>query len=563
MRPAGGFVTRAGPFARSSVSPAESSRHGLVRKLTTAAILAALYVAAGKFGLLLGIVNPSATAVWAPTGIALAALLILGPRAWPGIFVGAFITNATTAGTLATSLGIAIGNTLEGLVGATLVRRFANGRHAFDRPPDTFKFAALAGMLATVVSATIGVTTLSLGGFAPWSAFGPIWLTWWLGDMGGALVVAPLLVLWSNDPRPRWTRAQTIEAVALLVALGALGYLIFGTFGTFGSARPFGQNLMFLCMPLLAWSALRFDPRITAAACFEISAVAVWCTLTASTSMGRESVNESLLLLQLFVAVAGVTTLSLAAVVSERRRIDAAVRATTDELHEAMTELEAFSHSITHDLRTPVGAVILCSDVLAQDYEGQLGEAGARMVKRIRGSAGSAAHLLEQLTQYAWVGRESGEHLEVDMTALAREVQAELVVGGADVSDVEFQIQPLPAGRGNPDVLRCVFRNLMSNAVKYTRGRKPRTIRVSGTAGPQENTYTVSDNGIGFDQAMADRLFEPYERLSEEPGFEGSGLGLAIVARIIRRQHGRVWARSSGSDGAQFSFSLPTQRTES
>src|SRR5262249_51338822 len=129
-------------------------------------ILAGGYYLAGKLGLQLAVVNPNATAVWAPTGISLAALLLLGYRAWPAIFAGAFLVNLDTAGTIATSLGIATGNTLEAVIGAWLVNRFANGRNAFARPGDVFRFGACVGLGATTVSATIGVTTLVLGASA-------------------------------------------------------------------------------------------------------------------------------------------------------------------------------------------------------------------------------------------------------------------------------------------------------------------------------------------------------------------------------------------------------------
>ena len=138
-----------------------------------------------------------------------------------------------------------------------------------------------------------------------------------------------------------------------------------------------------------------------------------------------------------------------------------------------------------------------------------------------------------------------------------REVYAEIVVGGEDVSDLQIEISPLPPGRGNPELVRCVLRNLLSNAIKYTRGRPERRIQLVGVAGPVENTYSVTDNGIGFDPALADTLFEPYRRLSPARDFEGTGLGLAIVARIMRRQNGRVWAESDGHSGARFSFTLP------
>ena len=169
-------------------------------RVVTLLALAAIYVAAGKLGLSLALLHESASAVWPPTGIALAAFLLLGRSAWPAIFAGAFLVNLTTAGNLATSLGIAVGNTLEGLVGAELVRRYGGGRASFDRPGDVFRFFALAGLAATAVSPSIGVTSLCLGGYASWADFERLWLTWWLGDAGGAVVVAPVLVLWAQPP---------------------------------------------------------------------------------------------------------------------------------------------------------------------------------------------------------------------------------------------------------------------------------------------------------------------------------------------------------------------------
>lgn len=523
---------------------------------TTLVLLATGYLVAGKLGLMLGLVNASASPVWAPTGIALAAVLLLGYRVWPSIFVGAFLVNLTTAGTVLTSLGIAGGNTLEALLGAALVNQFAGGRNAFERPGDTFRFALLAGLLSTALSAFLGVTNLALAGLARWDDYRSIWLTWWLGDMAGAVIIAPVLVLWFGQPGVQWSRASKLEIGTLLVALLAVGVLVFRA--PLLALGLDSHPLKFLCMPLLAWAAIRFDQRITAVAILELAAIAVWALLSAGATADRLQLNESLVLVQVFTSVAAVTTLALAAVVSERRRIDAAVRATSHELREAMTELEAFSHSLTHDLRSPVGAVLNYSEVLAHDHGSQLGDEGLRLVRRIRASAEGAARLLDQLTQYAWAGREGSERRNLDMTSLAREVYAEIVVGGEDVSGIQFELKPLPPGRGSRELVRCVFRNLLSNAVKYTRDQWPRRIQVAGVAGTAENTYSVTDNGMGFDPAHGDVLFEPFHRLPAAHDFEGTGLGLAIVARIVRRQHGRVWAESDGAHGARFSFTLPS-----
>src|SRR5271163_3646342 len=197
------------------------------KDLVTIGGLAVIYFVAGKLGLSMAFVHPSSTAVWPPTGIALTALLLLGYRVWPGIFLGAFLVNLTTAGTILTSLGIATGNTLEGLVGAYLVTRFANGRNAFERGPDTFRFAILAGTVGTAVAATFGVTSLSLGGFAPWADYKNIWLTWWLGDGVGAVMVAPLLILWISDFRIRWRWTQLGEMLALIASMFLIAEIVF------------------------------------------------------------------------------------------------------------------------------------------------------------------------------------------------------------------------------------------------------------------------------------------------------------------------------------------------
>jgi diguanylate cyclase (GGDEF)-like protein/PAS domain S-box-containing protein len=288
------------------------------KNLAAIAILAAIYFVTGKLGLRLAFVHPSSTAVWPPAGITLAAFLILGYRVWPGIFLGAFLVNVSTAGSVVTSIGIATGNTLEGLVGAYLVNRFARGHKAFDRAQDIFKFVLFAGIISTTISATFGVTSLSLGGFASWTNFGPIWSTWWLGDGVGDVVVAPLLVVWNRSRRLRWSRGQVVEAAALCLILFLVGQAVFG--GLFAS-RSKNYPLEFLCIPLVIWAAFRFDRRTAASAIFMLSGIAIWGTLHGFGPFVTETQNESLLILQLFLGILAVMGLVLAAAVAERKRV--------------------------------------------------------------------------------------------------------------------------------------------------------------------------------------------------------------------------------------------------
>ena len=146
-------------------------------RLPLIGVFAIIYLFAGKIGLHLASLNASASPVWPPAGIALAAMLLLGYRAWPAIFVGAFLVNLTTPGTVVTSFAIATGNTLEAVAGAWLVNRFAGGKNVFDRPQGVFKFA-LAAAISAVLSPVFGVTSLALNGFADWTKYGPIWVTW-------------------------------------------------------------------------------------------------------------------------------------------------------------------------------------------------------------------------------------------------------------------------------------------------------------------------------------------------------------------------------------------------
>ncbi len=308
------------------------SRH--LAYVTALAALTAIYFVSGKLGLGLAFVNVSASAVWPPTGIALAALLVLGYRAWPAIFLGAFLVNITTAGSVATSLGIATGNTLGAVIGAYLVNRFANGRHAFNRAQDVFRVAFLAGMVSTVVSATFGVTSLSLGGLASWAGYGQVWLTWWLGDAVGVLIVAPVALLWYVQPHLQCTRKQLFEAMALLLAVISLGLIVFGNLlPQHGSDYP----IWVLCIPLLVWIAARFGQRETATATFLLSAVATWGTVSGFGPFVRASQHESLLLLQTFMGVIAMMAMALSASLFERKRLEAHLVHLAD--HDPLTDL--------------------------------------------------------------------------------------------------------------------------------------------------------------------------------------------------------------------------------
>src|SRR5437660_6304296 len=285
-------------------------------------ILTVVYFIAGKLGLMLAFLHASASPVWPPAGIALAALLVFGYRVWPAIFVGAFLVNVTTAGNVATSLAVAIGNTLEAMCGAWLLNRFAGGTTAFDRPQGVFKFA-LAAVISTIISPAFGVTSLALAGFADWANYGAIWLTWWLGDATSDLLIAPLIILWSIASKRRWNRREAVEVGILLLLLFVVSEAVFG-----GWLTSSGRNypIAFSCGAIVIWTAFRFTQRETATGIFILSAIAIWGTLHGFGPFVGETENQSLLALQSWTAVLTISAMALSAGMAERGRAEEALR---------------------------------------------------------------------------------------------------------------------------------------------------------------------------------------------------------------------------------------------
>ena len=276
--------------------------------------VAVAYFFAGKFGLLFASLQPNASALWPPAGIALGLCLLYGCGIWPAVLAGAFLVNVTTAGSVATSLGIATGNTFEALAGAYLVNRFAHGRKAFERPQDIFKFMALAAALSTILSPTIGVTILALGGFANWGNYARVWFTWWLGDAAGEIIFAPLLVLWANNGI-RWDRTRTGEAGLLLISLVVAAGTIYGGYLPSGIQR---HPLDLMIVPVLLWVVFRFGPAETAAANLLVSGIAIAGTLHGYGPYASGDFNSSLLMVQAWVCMMSLA-LPLAAGLTQRR----------------------------------------------------------------------------------------------------------------------------------------------------------------------------------------------------------------------------------------------------
>jgi diguanylate cyclase (GGDEF)-like protein len=366
--------------------------------------LTAVYYVAGKLGVMLGFGHPGATTVWVPAGIALASFLIMGNQVWPAIYVGAFLVNITTAGGFIPSLFIATGNTWEGLIGAYLVQRFANGRQAFDHPRDVLRYTLLVALGSTLIGATFSASTLVLTGAAKWSAYHTVWLRWWLADAGGDFVVAPLILLWGSDYGIKWDGRRVIEAV-LLAAFSVLAAGV--VFGRLFPTYELDYPLSFLPMPVFIWAAFRFDRRGAAMSVAIVYIVAVIGTLKGYGPFAQFPWNHSLVYLQVFTSVSSVTALMLAAVVLERHRVEDQLRLLA--VSDPLTGLSNYGHlvdvleaEVQRSLRTERQFAVLFMDMdhlkTINDRYGHL--VGSRALFRIAEVLRRACRTIDTAARY-------------------------------------------------------------------------------------------------------------------------------------------------------------------
>jgi signal transduction histidine kinase len=540
-----------------------------------------IYYVAGKLGLRLAFLQPSATPVWPPTGIALAAFLLLGSWIWPAIFMGAFLVNLTTAGSVGTSLGIAAGNTLEGLVGCFLLNRIAGGRDAFTHVKGIFLFLGLAALASTTVSATVGVTSLAIGGYVKWERYGDVWSTWWLGDATGALLVTPVLVLWALPPH-RPDRALMMKTGLAFIAPALVGLVIFAGWQ---SLIPPAYPLAFLVLPMFVWIAFWLGPRETSTALLLLAAIAIWGTLHGHGPFISPNPNESLLLLQGFLGMIALTSLSLAAAVTEQRRagleleqlthtLEQRMRERTHSLHTAVEELRehdclknALLSIVSHELRTPLTSIKGYVENMLDGLSGSMTEKQHLCLYRVKENADRLTRRLNELLDLSTIeaGKQQLHVQRLSVMALIQEVLDEFqpmlqsksleldVCNGGGLLEVladEMKLQQ-------------VVGNLLQNAIKFTQSGGRITVGCREVDGTRVE-ISVIDNGPGIPADELPDIFSKFYRgKSVATEVAGAGLGLAIAKGLIELHGGTIEVESAVGKGTTMSIALPSGRATS
>jgi signal transduction histidine kinase/CheY-like chemotaxis protein len=542
--------------AEPSVALPLASHHFALnlRNLATIASVAILYFAAGKLGLYYASYNASSSAIWPPSGIAFAALLLFGAQTWPAIFIGAFFVNLTTAGTAFTSFLIAAGNTLEAVAAVYLTTRYANGRRLFERSQDFFKFVAIA-MVASLLSASIGLASLALGGLAPLRDSAWIWMTWWMGDVGGFVLVAPFPILWIMKPRLRGGRRRVNEGILTLAAIALFGVVVFG--GALpGVAR---YPISFICIPILVWTAFRFGQRVSATAMLLLAASSAWGIGRGVGPWARfANPIASFILPQAFMMTMAVMTLALAAVVRERKRAMADANEARNLAEAANRAKDNFLAMLGHELRNPIGALSSAVHVLERgDVQP---EQSARLLEIMVRQSRHLARIVDDLLDVSRLtaGRITLNRHSMNLGRCARECFAALSLREEYAArNVDLRIEDTWID-GDPERITQILTNLLSNAFKHTQpnGKINLSVRSEGNRA----LILVKDDGDGIPADLLPHVFDLFvqgERGSDRhPG--GLGIGLTLVKRLVELHNGTVVAYSVGpGQGSTFTVLIP------
>ncbi|HEV8395441.1 MAG TPA: MASE1 domain-containing protein [Vicinamibacterales bacterium] len=290
------------------------------------AAVAVAYAAAAELGFKVAFIAEQVTTVWPPTGIALAALLLGGLRFWPAIWIGAFVANAGTGAPLWTAVVLATGNTLEGVLATWLLRRLPSFDDGLRRVSDVLALVIAGACLCTMVSASIGVTTLCVAGVQPWARFGVLWFDWWLGDALGALIAAPAIL---TAVRHVWTRRDWLHSALFVTGAAAVSHFVFGQV-----IGPSPHPLEYVVFPLAIAAAVRGGPHVTSLVVLAVSVVTIWHTVQGTGPFASREIHEALVLLQVFMGVLGGTALLVAAAVLERKTSERGEQAAAAVLRE-------------------------------------------------------------------------------------------------------------------------------------------------------------------------------------------------------------------------------------
>ncbi len=500
------------------------------------------YFISARIGLTLDPVGGFATLVWPPTGIALAALLIFGKKLWPAILLAAFFANFIQGAPWHVAFGISVGNTLEALAAVYLLHKVAHFKNYFEELRDAWTFVIIAALGSTLISAIIGTASLYFGHVIAAESLFKTWLSWWVGDMLGNLIVAPFLLLWFDKKIFETDFKKTLETVIYISILCISSLIVFSPFlGINNTGLPINYIIY---LPLIV-IALRLSAREYSLAMVALSAIAIWGTSAGFGLYARGNLSESLFYLQLFMASTAATFLTLSVLMQEKRTFD--------------SRKDEFLAIASHELKTPLTTIKAYIDLIKMKAPKKNTDI-VLYASRVNDGVDRITNLVNDMLD---LNKISTGKLEIKPERVLIDELIEKVV-----RDMRKTIHK------NKIVLKCktseiviadrnkitqVLINLIANAAKFSpTGGK---ILVTLTSNKQHVIIAVKDSGVGIDARHLKDVFKRFFQISTDHrlGKVGLGLGLYISSEIVKRHRGEIWVKSTLGRGSTFYVSLPKE----
>lgn len=517
-----------------------------------ATVLFSLYFLSAELGLQIYPVSDFATLIWIPSGLSLAFLLIFGLRYWPAIALGALAANFFNDAPVLAALGISVGNTLEPVVGAYLLKRFAKVEPQFNQVKHVLGLIFLAALFSTLISATGGVTSLLLNNVIDMPAYGSTWFAWWIGDAVSVLVITPLILTWSVRPAVSINRRHVLELTAFLLLLALVAQLVFASPGYYYFAH---QPTGYFLFPLFVWVAMRFGQRVSVTMLFFLTIFAAWQSAHGEGLFRGDNPSNNLLNLQTYIIIMAGTTMLLAAIVSERKMYE--------------RKKDEFISIASHELKTPITSIKAFVQTLQLLFEKKGDRHSSVQMSRVNRQVDRLNRLVVRLLDLTRIqeGQVGLQNEKFSIGSLVREM----------VDDVSETTHHRIQIKGNTKVnvladrdrVGRVLINLLSNAINYSPKADEIIVRI--TKKPEYLVVSVRDFGQGVPKADRAKIFDRFyqiERKDSKPSLS-LGLGLYISKQIVESHGGRIWVESNprksavaSKTGSTFSFSLPLKVTK-
>ncbi len=513
--------------------------------------------------------------VWLPSGVAMASLIVFGLRFWPAVFLAAFLINYYYGATLIMAFLMGFGNSMESLMGAYLCFRFSNFEKSLDNVRDVLSFFTWGALIATTISATIGVFSLWIGGVVDTGGMSYAWLTWWIGDAAGVLTVGPAIIVLfgSKISKGHWTSKLILETILLVGGLGLVCWLVFNIEP---STTPRLVRSYFI-FPLLIWAALRYGQIGAACATFLISFSTIWSTAQGKGPFVMGSSHQNLIHLLVFVLAVAITGLIVGAVVSDREKERRNLKQTAEDLSQREKELKlakelaesanaaktAFLANMSHEIRTPLGVVLGFSEVLTSSDLTE--EEKINCVEAIKRNGNLLSNIINDILDLSKVeaGKMDVEKIDIPFDEVVKDISTllnlEATEKGIKLTLTSEDIIPRFI-RTDPLRLRQVILNIVGNAIKFTdRGSVDIRIKLLKDKNQLKLAFVVKDTGRGISEEQKTRLFSPFSQAdsSTTRRYGGTGLGLILSRKLAQALGGDVvLTESQLGEGSTFTITV-------